>query len=219
MSDDAKTKGFRGWHQRGYLPHHDAPGVTQMVTLRLADSLPASRRGEWEHLLRIEDDRERRVRFEAYLDRGLGECWLSRPEIAALTKNSLRCFDGQRYALAAWVVMPNHLHLLVDVWEVPLAKLIAGWKSFIAHEANRVLQRKGEFWEREYLDTLIKNETHRRTAVRYIENNPVKAGLVRDPQEWLWSSARHRDEYGRLKIGTPGAPPSPAALDRRGGRR
>ena len=73
---------FRGWHQRGYLPHCDNPAVTQFVTIRLHDSLPASRRGEWESLLKIEDVRERRERLETYLDRGAGECWLARPEIA-----------------------------------------------------------------------------------------------------------------------------------------
>jgi hypothetical protein len=57
LDEDAKAKGFLGWHQRGYLPHYDAPGVTQIVTLRLIDSLPASRRGEWEHLLSIEENR------------------------------------------------------------------------------------------------------------------------------------------------------------------
>ncbi len=203
LDDDAKAKGFLGWHQRGYVPHYDAPGLTQIVTIRLADSLPASRRGEWEHLLSIEDDRQRRRRLEEYLDRGLGECWLGRPEIATLAESALRHFDGERYGLGAWVVMPNHLHLLVDVWDVPLSKLIAGWKSFIAHEANQVLHRTGEFWQREYLDTVIRDETHRRTAVKYIENNPVKAGFVREAKEWNWSSARHRDDYGNL-------PPVPA---------
>lgn len=91
---------------------------------------------------------------------------------------------------------------------MPLSKLIGGWKSFIAHEANRVLHRTGEFWEREYLDTVIRDETHRRTAVKYIESNPVKAGLVREAKEWQWSCARHRDEYGNL-------PPVPAKQHRR----
>ena len=109
-------------------------------------------------------------------------------------RDVLKHFDGERYGLGAWVVMPNHVHLLVDVWDVPLAKLIGNWKSFIAHEANRVLNRSGEFWEREYLDTVIEDEAHRRTAVKYIENNPVKAGLVREAKEWPWSSARHRDD-------------------------
>jgi|ERR1035437_4768888 REP element-mobilizing transposase RayT len=199
LDEDAKAKGFLGWHQRGYLPHYDAPGVTQIVTLRLVDSLPASRRGEWEHLLRIEDNRERRRRLEAYLDRGLGECWLRQPAIAKLTEGALRFFDGQRYRLAAWVVMPNHLHVLVDVWETPLAELVKSWKGFVARGANKLLGRSGEFWEREYLDTVIEGDEHRRTAVRYIENNPAKAKLVLDPKEWPWSSARFRDEFGRLK--------------------
>lgn len=199
LDHDAKKRGFLGWHQRGYLPHYDVPWVTQIVTLRLVDSLPASRRSEWEHMLRIENNRERRKRLEAYLDRGLGECWLRHPAMAELAEGALRFFDGQRYALAAWVVMPNHLHLLVDVWDVPLAKLVKSWKNFVARKANQIAGRNGPFWEREYLDTVIQDETHRRTAVRYIESNPVKAGLVCDAKEWQWSSARHRDEFGRLK--------------------
>lgn len=214
LDDDAKAKSFRGWHQRGYLPHYDAPCITQLVTIRLADSLPASRRGEWEHLLSIEGDRQHRRRLEEYLDRGMGDCWLGRPEIATLAESALRHFDGERYGLAAWVVMPNHLHVLVDVWDVPLSKLIGGWKSFIAHEANRLLRRTGDFWEREYLDTAIRDETHRRTAVRYIENNPVKAGLVREAKEWNWSSAQHRDDYCNLPPAQRSAA-VPAALHER----
>lgn len=234
LDEDAKAKGFRGWHQRGYLPHFDGPGVTQFVTLRLADSLPASRRGEWEHLLEIEQHakagttgapaysrltdskhpqsrsqtgappqteagRERRRKLEEYLDRGLGECWLGQPVIAKLTEAALRYFDGRRYALGAWVIMPNHLHLLVDVWETPLSKLIKSWKSFTAREANRWLGRSGVFWEREYLDTIIVDEEHRRTAVRYIENNPTRAKLASAAKDWPWSSARFQDEFGRLQ--------------------
>lgn len=199
LDDDAKAKGFLGWHQRGYLPHYDAPGVTQIITLRLADSLPASRRGEWEHLLRIENHRERRRKLEEYLDRGLGDCWLQQSAIATLAEEALRFFDGKRYALEAWVIMPNHLHVLVGVWDTPLSELIKSWKSYVAREANKLLKRRGEFWEREYLDTLIEDEAHHRTAVRYIENNPVKAGFVREAKDWPWSSARFRDEFGRLK--------------------
>src|SRR5947209_14163084 len=80
---DAK-RGFRGWHERGYLPHRDEPGLTQSVTFRLADSFPESLRSEWEHLWKIEDDQQRRAELEMYLDRGRGECHLRRPEIAQL---------------------------------------------------------------------------------------------------------------------------------------
>jgi len=199
LSAEAKAQGFLGWHQRGYLPHYDAPGVTQFVTLRLHDAMPASRRSEWEALLHLEDRRERRKQLEAYLDRGIGECWLRQPAIAELAENTIRFFDGERYQLQAWVIMPNHIHLLVDVWQTPLTQLIKSWKQFIAREANKLLKREGTFLQREYWDTLMEDEAQRRKAVHYIETNPVKAGIVREASEWAWSSARHRDEYLQLR--------------------
>jgi len=193
LSDAANAQGFLGWHQRGYLPHYDAPNVTKFVTLRLHNSMPASRRSEWEALLHLEDDRERRKQLEAYLDRGIGECWPRQSAIAELAENAIRFFDGKRYQLQAWVIMPNHIHLLVDVWQTPLTQLIKSWKQFIGREANKVLKREGTFWERDYWDTLMEDEDQRKKAVHYIETNPVKARLVREPTEWQWSSARHRD--------------------------
>jgi len=65
LDETAREQGFHGWHQRGRLPHYDVPGVTQFVTFRLADALPASRRGEWGALLKIESERERRMGLEA----------------------------------------------------------------------------------------------------------------------------------------------------------
>ena len=199
LSAEAKAQGFLGWHQRGYLPHYDAPGVTQFVTLRLQDAMPASRRSEWEALLHLEDQRERRKQLEAYLDRGIGECWLRQPAIAELAENTIRVFDGERYQLQAWVIMPNHIHLLVDVWQTPLTQLIKSWKQFMAREVNKLLKREGTFLQREYWDTLMEDEEQRRKAIHYIETNPVKANLVREASEWAWSSARHRDENRQLK--------------------
>jgi REP element-mobilizing transposase RayT len=196
----AKARGFRGWHQRGYLPHYDAPGVTQFVTFRLCDAMPASRRSEWEALLRLENERERRKRLEEYLDRGLGECWLRQPTIAGLAQDALLFFHGQRYQLLAWVVMPNHIHVLVQVWQAPLAELLKSWKSFIARESNKVIGRAGAFWEREYWDTWMRDAVQQARAVRYIEANPVKAGLVREAKDWVWSSARFRDVRGVLNL-------------------
>ena len=105
LTDEERALGFLGWHERGYLPHCDFPGLVQFVTFRLADSMPASRRGEWEHLLKIEDVRERRTKLEEYLDRGVGECWLRDPRIARLAEDALRFFHDQRYELLAWCVM------------------------------------------------------------------------------------------------------------------
>jgi putative transposase len=199
LSDEAKANGFLGWHQRGYLPHHDVPGVIQFVTFRLHDAMPTSRRSEWEALLRIEDDRQRRTKLEEYLDRGLGECWLRRPAVARLVENALRFFDGDRYRLRAWAVMPNHVHVLLDVWQTPLAELLPSWKGFTARKANKLLERRGELWEREYWDTRMRDEEQARKALRYVESNPVKAKLVAEARKWPWGSARFRDETGALR--------------------
>jgi REP element-mobilizing transposase RayT len=217
LSDEATAQGFLGWHQRGYIPHCDFPDVTQFVTLRLDDSMPASRRSEWEALLHLEDKRERRTKLEEYLDRGFGECPLKQPAIAELAENALRFFDGQRYRVQAWVIMPNHIHVLVDIWQTPLAEIDKSWKQFIARKANRLLGCEGRLWEREYWDMVIEDEEHRRKSVRYIEANPVKALFVREARDWGWSSARWRDEYGRLPEPDciSGAPVSQPALRER----
>ena len=194
-----QARGFLGWHARGYLPHHDATGLVQFVTFRLHDAMPASRRSEWEALLHLEENRERRKQLESYLDRGHGECWLGQERIARIAVEALRFFDGQRYRLDAFVVMPNHVHGLVEIWQTPLASVMHSWKRQIAREANRVLGRTGPFWEREYWDTWMRDEDQTRRARRYIENNPAKAKLVLDPADWPWGSAA-----GRLAEGRPG---------------
>jgi REP element-mobilizing transposase RayT len=191
-------RGFLGWHERGYLPHFDAPHVTQFVTLMLHDSFPVKRRPDWEGMLNEPDESLRRRKLEAWLDRGHGKCWLRQPAVAAQVQNILCADHGKAYRLQAWVLMPNHVHLVVDVWDVPLSKLLNLWKGRSARAANQVLRRSGHFWEREYFDTLIRDAAHLVRAIRYTENNPVKAGLARETKNWTWSSARGRDEFGRL---------------------
>jgi REP element-mobilizing transposase RayT len=191
-------RGFRGWYERGYLPHFDAPNVTQFVTFMLEDAFPVWRRREWEPILKEPDYSLRRRKLEAWLDRGHGECWLGRAHLAGLVEEKLRESDGRTYRLQAWVVMPNHVHLVVDVWATPLSKLLGLWKGASARAANLALGRSGRFWEREYFDSLIRDGEHLKRAVRYTENNPVKAGLVAERKAWRWGSGRCRDQYERL---------------------
>ena len=200
LSDEDKANGFLGWHERGYLPHCDKPGLVQLVTLRLVDSLPISRRGEWEHLLKIEDARERRKKLESYLDRGVGECWLQIPKVAGCVEGAILFHHGARYELLAWCLMPNHAHVLVHVWDWPLAKMLQNWKSVSAVAANKQLKRAGSFWQREYWDTFVRDEEQEQKAIRYIENNPVNAKLCRASEEWPFSSARFRDGYRQLNL-------------------
>jgi REP element-mobilizing transposase RayT len=190
--------GFHGWNERGYLPHRDEPGLTQFVTFHLADSFPASLRSEWEAMLQVEDDRERRLQLENYLDRGRGECQLRQPDIAGLVEKALLFRHDSDYELLAWVLMPNHLHVLFTVRGVPMSRTVENWKKFTAHEAHKLLQRHGKFWADDYWDTYMRDAAHELKTRRYIENNPVKASLVCEPQEWPWSSARFRDQNGNL---------------------
>ena len=222
LTDEERALGFLGWHERGYLPHCDFPNLIQFVTFRLEDSLPAARRGEWEHLLKIENVRERRTKLEEYLDRGAGECHLRDERIAKITEDALRHFHNDRYELLAWCVMPNHVHVLVDVRLTPFWKIIQNWKVHSALEARRLLRSERRaparqvstsdmnepsgcsalqsFWQREYWDTFMRDEEQKRKAIRYIENNPVKAKLCRTAEEWKFSSARFQDEYRRLVV-------------------
>src|SRR5262249_55613866 len=124
---------------------------------------------------------------------GHGTCRLKDPRLADLTENALLHFDGQRYHLLAWCVMPNHVHVLVEMKDgFPLPQILHSWKSFTSSEANKILGRAGDFWQREYHDRFIRDDDHYRNTVAYIENNPVKAGLVKAAEDWRHSSVRRR---------------------------
>ena len=200
LAKDEIERGFLGWHENGYLPHRDQPGLIQFVTFRLADAFPAELRSEWERLLKIEDDRKRRIELEAYLDQGRGECHLRRPDIAVMVEGSLLFRHNVQYELRAWVIMPNHVHLLFLVQDVPMWQLVDAWKGYTAKEANKVLGRKGQFWQDGYWDTYIRDSEHEARVRRYLDNNPTKAKLVASPKEWLWSSARFRDANEKLCV-------------------
>ena len=195
--------GVSGWSSRGYLPHFDGNDTIQHVTFHLADSLPK----EVLERLNLEicnlpfdqQDVERRKRIEAWIDAGHGGCILREPVIAEMVQNTFLFFDGQRYRLLAWVVMPNHVHVLLQPlpgWT--LARIVASWKKFTAARicahlfpgnANLPIGAPpSPVWHREYWDRYIRDESHFHQVVAYIHANPVKAGLVMRVEDWQWSS-------------------------------
>lgn len=197
-----------GYHTRGYLPHLKVEGGTYWVTLRLYDSLPQEvlkkleeERKEWEKQQYAKKIAPQEIaqqwkrlyskRVQAYLDTGMGACWLKRDDIGGLVANALRFFDGKRYDLHAWVVMPNHGHVMVtprDKWT--LSSILHSWKSYTATEANRILERVGKpFWQRESYDHLVRDDKEFYLICEYTINNPVSAGLCARPEEWRFSSA------------------------------
>lgn len=183
----------KAWRSRGYLPHYDEPHLFQMLTFRLCDSLPAHRLAELSDPRNEAERREHRRMLEDLLDAGAGACHLRDARVARLAEDSLLHFDEERYRLLAWVVMPNHLHVLVQFLHGhPMDKVLHSWKSYIANQANKLLCRSGVFWQREYFDRFIRNEQHYLNAVAYIEYNPVKAGLAERAEDFPHSSARLR---------------------------
>jgi putative DNA methylase len=194
-SDDQEPTAVRPhapWH-RTHLPHFEAGEVAQHITFRLADSLPVEVLRRWEEelgrLTDAEREVERRRRIEDYLDRGHGACYLRDPRIAQMVVDALCHFDGSRYRLHEWVVMPNHVHVLITpLLGHSLSSILHSWKSYTAKEINRVLGRSGPLWQEDYFDRVIRDERHWAAAVAYIGNNPVKAGLCTRPEEWPFGS-------------------------------
>lgn len=230
MSGGAAFSGL-GWYSRGYLPHFDSTGVVQAVTFRLADSLPqeklAALEGELSRLvlMKSEADVQRRIRIEKWLDAGMGCCALRNPAMAATMEETLLKFDGERYRLLAWCIMPNHVHVLVEP-RAALGKIVQSWKSYTGRwalergaelglgeprEEGRKAElglgvprggRKKAFWMREYWDRYIRDGGHFRRVVEYIHRNPVEAGLCGRAEDWRWSSAAWWMLEGSAELGS-----------------
>ena len=187
---NAKPQPIKGWYSRGYLPHLDTPGLLQAVTFHLGDSLPKQALERLD-IETADDPLGRRRTIERYLDAGSGACWLSQPEIGRVVEDALLHFDGTRYRLLCWTLMPNRVHVLIETLAGhPLYRVVQGWKGYTALVANRLLGRSGPFGAREYFDRYIRDDGHLAAVIRYIETNPVKAQLVEQPEDWPFGSAR-----------------------------
>jgi NosR/NirI family transcriptional regulator, nitrous oxide reductase regulator len=198
LSSDVKSDAppAKKWHSRGYLPHFNSDQAIQFITFRLHDSVPAKVVDDWKKALNWTEDIaadstaavELREKIAKYEDTGSGECYLKKSSIAKLVQNTLLHYDGEKYHLIEWSIMPNHVHLLIQLKAAySLSKIIHSWKSFTAHAANKSLKRTGPFWQADYYDRYIRDEKHYWNTVEYIQLNPVKAGLVNSPDDWEWS--------------------------------
>ena len=197
--EDAKLGlGVPRWYSRGYLPHFDSKEKIQSITFRLADSLPQIKLKELDERLALifgdKRDLEKRKTIEQWLDSGIGCCALKHPEVAELVQETLLKFDGDRYRLLAWCIMPNHVHVVIEPAE-KLGKIVQSWKSYTGRWGMMKNAKLGlgvpgkRFWMREYWDRYIRNEDHLKSVLDYIHGNPVSAGLCKHPEEWRWSSA------------------------------
>jgi REP element-mobilizing transposase RayT len=172
------------------LPHWHPDGKVIFITWRLRGSLPP------EAVAKLANSKEpsgrQFVRADRLLDGGrFGPHWLKYPKVATAVKNTILkgSHKLRHYRLLAYAVMPNHVHLLIEPF-VPIERITRGIKGVSARRANALLKRKKEsFWQAESFDHWVRTSAEGEKICKYIENNPVKAGLVRSPQDWAWSSA------------------------------
>lgn len=180
------------------LPHWQQGEAMQFVTFRLGDALPREKLRlwleqrrvwlthhplPWESATEAEYQKEFIWKLERWLDQGAGSCLFRDPSARGILSEVLMKFHGDRVEHHAWVIMPNHVHLLFRP-VATLEKLIQAWKSTSARHIG-----KGRIWQRNYRDTLVRDADHFANAVRYIRRNPIKAKLPANAYT-LWQSPR-----------------------------
>ncbi len=147
------------------------------------------------HNQKLEEEWQYFERYDDFLEKNLNEPhWLKQPDIAQLVAGSLHHWADRYYQLWAFCIMSNHVHLLLTQMEdTPILwKILQSAKKFSGIQANRILGRSGPFWEKESYDHLVRDSIHYQKneferILWYILNNPVKAGLVANWQDWEWS--------------------------------
>jgi REP element-mobilizing transposase RayT len=197
-----------GFHARGALPHLKKLGASYFVTFREAGSLPgdilarfraeriailekalaAKRPLTWREQLELRQWFSERV--DKLLDAGHGSCRLADPRSAEVISKALLHFDGSRYHLHAWVVMPNHVHVVVQpVDSHSLSEILHSWKSYTSHAIRRMHPAQGgALWQKESYDHLIRDDEELWVCREYTVLNPVAARLCSTPEEYRWSS-------------------------------
>lgn len=178
----------------GFLPHWNQSGKIQFVTFRLIDSLPQIKIHELselkkhfitQHPLPWNNNEEIEFwklisPFEAkLLDEGYGSCMLKKPALRKIVSDSIRYFDGIKYNLIAYVIMPNHVHVLFHFVENnTIESVMHSIKSYTSKLINRITLHSGSIWMKEYFDRIIRNERHLQSCINYILGNPknLKSG-------------------------------------------
>ena len=180
---------------RRRLPHLHPDGQPLFLTWRLDGSLPPHRFFPTGNL----NAGKAFVTMDRLLDHArTGPLYLARPEIARVLVEAL--VEGQdtlrHYDLHAFVVMANHVHVLITP-KVPVSKLLQRLKGSTARRANQMLGLTGRaFWQEESYDRWVRDEREFHRIHAYIEANPVRAGLVAEPEDFPWSSAARGFQHG-----------------------
>jgi putative transposase len=172
---------------RRHLPHWQPAGYDLFITWRLHGSLPANFRPPNS----VGSTGREFLCYDRVLDgAGIGPLWLKDPRVAQIVVKALEDAQASKLLrLRAYVLMANHVHVLAEPLAT-LAKITHQVKGATAFRANLILARtRRRFWQDESFDRWVRNPAEWEKTKKYIENNPVAAGLVRRPEDWPWSSA------------------------------
>ena len=179
-----------------HLPHWEQRGATYFVTFRLADSIASDVLTQWreerarwlevhpqpwdwktarEYMRRFDEEREQ------WLDQGHGSCLLRDKRVQKIIVENLNRFDRERYVIDAFVVMPNHVHVIVKpLRSNSVTTILHSWKSYTSNRINELLNRKGSVWMSETFDTIVRDSAHLAACREYIQHNPPRAHLPKD---------------------------------------
>lgn len=202
----------KGKYKRRDIPHWDIQDARQHISFRLSDSLPHKQletlKKQVEEYPPIKQNYYLHREIEEWINRGVGSCILKIPELAQCVIEAFNSLNEERYHLYEWVIMPNHVHVLIKEFpQNPLCDIVNSWKHYTSRRFDIILKNlktsnrypkgyieniintfQGHYWIIDYWDVLIRSNRHFRMESNYIANNPVKAGLVEKPEDYRWSS-------------------------------
>ncbi|MEN6308899.1 MAG: transposase [Anaerohalosphaeraceae bacterium] len=174
------------------LPHWSQDGKLHFVTFRLSDSIPQNRleqlqgeRQEWEknHQQPYTEAQWQEYqylfsdRIDNWLNAGSGECVLAQPEYTEIVQDAMQHFEGQRYNLDYWVIMPNHVHvLLMPMAPYTLKEILHSWKSFTANQFMKLDPKNRQVWQHESFDHVVRSPAQLSRFRKYIVDNHNQSG-------------------------------------------
>ncbi len=198
------------WNYERNLPHWRQQGSTYFITFRVNDSLPrevveeAKREKEaWDSRLVQQTEPDERLemefaawqrrtwrKMESIMDQCHGSCVLRQPDIRRLVSDALLFFENERSLMHGFVIMPNHVHLAARaLGDHQIEDVLKSWKGFASREINKTLGKKGQFWQEDSWNRIIRDHDHWLRVMQYIANNPTKAHL-REGEFTTWFAAR-----------------------------
>ena len=205
------------------------PAAAHFVTFRVADTIPLSMLRKWRaerthsihnrSLSAVNAHKRFFAVYDRFLDRLTNVTWLAKAEIASMIRTALYYHHESKYRLLSYSIMPNHVHLLILPMErpcprppdylpderadrdSPLSAMMHSIKSYTALQANRILNRSGQFWQHESYDHWVRDDEELKRIAAYIDNNALVGGLSPNPHEYRWCSARDNFECFGWKHG------------------